>query len=68
MSCDQSVLNRKPLDAGSCPYCLKKCSVCALCPAGQLPALGPPQVYSEQVDHKFTSALNAAKMIMAGEQ
>jgi hypothetical protein len=43
-------------------------NLCALWPAGQLPALGPPQVYSEQVDHKFTSALNAAKMIMAGEQ
>lgn len=36
--------------------------------AGQLPNLGPPQVYCDRVDHKFTNALNAAKMIMAGEQ
>lgn len=34
---------------------------------GTLPRLGPPQVYSDRVDHRFTQALNAAKMIMAGE-
>lgn len=34
--------------------------------AGQLPRLGPPQVYCDRVDHRFSSALNAAKMIMAG--
>eukprot|EP00879_Flechtneria_rotunda_P003437 GHRR01003666.1.p1 GENE.GHRR01003666.1~~GHRR01003666.1.p1 ORF type:complete len:1583 (+),score=615.48 GHRR01003666.1:404-5152(+) len=33
---------------------------------GELPPLGPPQVYSDRVDHRFTQALNAAKMIMAG--
>lgn len=35
-------------------------------PAGQFPPLGPPQVHSDRVDHRFTSALTAAKMIMAG--
>lgn len=33
---------------------------------GAFPRLGPPQVYSDRVDHRFTQALNAAKMIMAG--
>ncbi len=33
---------------------------------GSFPELGPPQVYSDRVDHRFTQALHAAKMIMAG--
>lgn len=36
--------------------------------AGQFPALDPPQVYSERIDHKFTNALNAAMMITAGQK
>lgn len=35
---------------------------------GTLPRLGPPQVYSDRVDHRFSQALNAAKMIMSGVQ
>ncbi len=34
---------------------------------GALPELGPPQVYSDRVDHRFTQACHAARMIMAGE-
>lgn len=33
---------------------------------GTLPPLGPPQVYSDRVDHRFTQSLKAARMIMAG--
>jgi hypothetical protein len=33
---------------------------------GLLPELGPPQVYCDRVDYRFTQALNACKMIMAG--
>jgi acetyl-CoA carboxylase/biotin carboxylase 1 len=35
---------------------------------GDLPALSPPTVYCDRVDHRFTQALNAAKMIMAGKK
>ena len=31
------------------------------------PKLGPPQVYCDRVDYKFTQCLNACKMIMAGK-
>ena len=34
--------------------------------AGAFPELGPPQVYSDRVDHRFNQALHAAKMILAG--
>jgi len=33
---------------------------------GAFPELGPPQVYSDRVDHRFTQALHATKMIMSG--
>ena len=34
--------------------------------AGVFPELGPPQVYSDRVDHRFTQALHAARMILDG--
>ena len=34
---------------------------------GAFPDLGPPIVFSSGVDVKFSNALNAANMIMAGE-
>ena len=33
---------------------------------GTLPELGPPQVASQRVDHRFAKALEAARMVMAG--
>jgi hypothetical protein len=33
---------------------------------GVFPELGPPQVYSDRVDHRFSKAMHAARMILDG--